>query len=104
MVAIAFTFFVLLVLVLLMNELRDAKNDWRDITVQYKFATFGILKGTTRAKIVKAVGEPTHISHFADGQSLAQWITKNYHIALIFEGEMCGGIAHEFIVSQDAMF
>ena len=70
MIAIVLTFYGLVSAVLLLNVVRERKNEWRDATIQYKFATLGILKGKTKGEIFNVVGEPTHISCFVDGESL----------------------------------
>ena len=67
----------------------------RNVFIQGKFVELGTIKGKTKAEITARVGEPTHVSYQTDGKALLQWITANYHIALIFDGDICGGITHE---------
>jgi hypothetical protein len=62
-----------------------------------KFQILGTLKGRTKAEIVGAVGLPTSMSALADGQTLLQWQTLGYHIALGFDAhDVCYGVTHEF--------
>lgn len=67
----------------------------RDATIPGSFAALGMVKGRTKSEILEAVGTPTHVSVQGENQELWQWITSNYHIALIFDGDICGGITHE---------
>jgi hypothetical protein len=67
----------------------------RDATVPNSFASLGIVKGKSKSEIRDAVGAPTHVSVQGENEELWQWITANYHIALIFNGDICGGITHE---------
>jgi hypothetical protein len=64
--------------------------------LQQKFGNLGQLPGKTKEEIIAVVGPPNSISAAGDGKSLLQWITPGYHVALLFEGEACLGITHEF--------
>ena len=54
-----------------------------------KFEALGELTGKTKQEIVAAVGSPSAISGTADGKTLCQWMKTGFHIALIFNGEVC---------------
>ena len=60
-----------------------------------KFVKLGQLKGRTKAEIVAAVGPPSSISVAAGGKTLCQWMATGYHVALLFDGEICEGVTHE---------
>jgi hypothetical protein len=64
--------------------------------LQQKFRGLGQLPGKTKAEIIAAVGPPNSVSAAANGKTLLQWIIPGYHVALLFEGEACLGITHEF--------
>lgn len=64
--------------------------------LQQKFVGLGQLPGKTKSEILAVVGPPNSVSAVGDGKSLLQWITPGYHIALVFDGEVCLGINHEF--------
>jgi hypothetical protein len=64
--------------------------------LQQQFVSLGQLPGKTKAEIIAAVGQPSSMSATADGKVLLQWISTGYHIALLFDGESCLGITHEF--------
>jgi hypothetical protein len=64
-------------------------------TLQKKFISLGVLSGKTRTQITSVVGEPNSISGLGDGRSILQWMQTNYHIALIFNGDICEGVNHE---------
>ncbi len=61
-----------------------------------RFVALGQLKGKTKAEIVAAVGPPNSVSATAKGETLCQWMATGYHIALLFDGEACVGVSHEF--------
>jgi len=65
-----------------------------------KFAAMGDLKGKTKQEIIAAVGNPSAISGTADGKTVCQWMKTGFHIALIFNGEVCEGISHMADVSS----
>lgn len=68
--------------------------------LHYKFRMLGALPGKTRAEIVAAVGEPTSISVAAAGRTLLQWQATGCHMALLFEGDVCLGITHEYLANS----
>ena len=65
------------------------------------FTNLGNLTGKSLDDIVGAVGSPDHISTLPDGTVLYQWIsnkystTGSYHVALIFENNLCLGVSSE---------
>ncbi len=61
-----------------------------------KFVKLGQLKGKTKAEIVAIVGPPNSFSAVAGGKTVCQWMATGYHIALLFDGEVCQGVTHEF--------
>jgi hypothetical protein len=76
----------------------NAKRDFKDVVdlgLPNKFAELGTLGGRTKDEIVLAVGEPTSVTFNVGDGDLLQWITKNYHIALLFKDDICLGITHE---------
>jgi hypothetical protein len=60
-----------------------------------KFVELGELKGRSRKEIEAAVGPPNAVSAIADGKSVCQWMQTGYHIALLFDGDICEGVSHE---------
>ncbi|MGX1794211.1 hypothetical protein ACWIGN_00050 [Streptomyces albidoflavus] len=60
------------------------------------FATLGNLAGRSKDEIVSAVGPYSSFSVAGPHQVLLQWQSDVYHIALLFEGDVCVGITHEF--------
>lgn len=65
-------------------------------SLQSKFVGLGTLKGKSKAEIISVVGPPNSISAAANGRTLSQWLATGYHIALLFDGETCEGVTHEF--------
>ncbi|WP_386066300.1 hypothetical protein ACFJIW_17405 [Tahibacter sp. UC22_41] len=61
-----------------------------------KFAALGTLTGRSRQEIIDAVGPPNSVSAVGAGQTLLQWQVQGYHIALLFTGDRCDGVTHEF--------
>ena len=67
-------------------------------SLQSKFVGLGTLKGKTRNEIIAVVGPPNSISAAANGKTLYQWLATGYHIALLFDGDTCEGVTHQFKV------
>ena len=63
-----------------------------------KFVELGELKGRSRKEIDAAVGPPNAVAAIADGKTVCQWMQTGYHIALVFDGEICEGVSHEVSV------
>ncbi len=61
-----------------------------------RFVALGELKGMTKDQIVSSVGPPNSVSGAPEGKTVCQWIATGYHIALLFDGEICEGVTHEF--------
>ncbi|AKZ56320.1 hypothetical protein SAM23877_3273 [Streptomyces ambofaciens ATCC 23877] len=62
------------------------------------FATLGNLAGRSKDEIISAVGPYSSFSVAGPHQVLLQWQSDVYHIALLFEGDVCVGITHEFAI------
>ncbi|QIP70950.1 hypothetical protein [Streptomyces sp. VN1] len=62
------------------------------------FATLGNLAGRSKDEIVSAVGPYSSFSVAGPHQVLLQWQSDVYHIALLFEGDVCVGITNEFAI------
>ncbi|MCQ6553783.1 hypothetical protein NPS70_11340 [Streptomyces sp. C10-9-1] len=62
------------------------------------FAGLGNLTGRTKDEIIAVVGPYSSFSVAGPHQVLLQWQSDVYHIALLFEGDECVGIAHEFAI------
>ncbi|QXE92446.1 hypothetical protein KP001_07960 [Geomonas subterranea] len=66
------------------------------------FAKMGPVAGKTKAEIFAKAGPPNSVSAAPDGKTVYQWFEIShlgndaYHIALIFNGDICEGITHEF--------
>lgn len=65
-------------------------------SLQRKFVGMGTLAGKSKDEIIAVVGAPNSISALPDGKAILQWMATGYHIALIFNGEVCEGVSHEF--------
>lgn len=63
---------------------------------QRKFISRGKLAGKTKKEIIVTAGLPNATSALPGGKSLLQWMATGYHISLIFNGEICEGVHHEF--------
>jgi hypothetical protein len=61
-----------------------------------KFGALGTLTGRSKQEIIDAVGLPNSVSAVGVGQTLLQWQVDGYHIALLFTGDVCDGVTHEF--------
>lgn len=68
-------------------------------SLQQKFIDLGTLSGRSKDEIVESVGAPNAFSSLADGKALLQWQKPGYHIALIFDGDICEGVSHESAVN-----
>lgn len=68
--------------------------------LQNKFHDLGNLKGKTRAEIERIVGQPQSWAAIGDNKISCTWNTSNhnYSINLIFNGDICEGVSHEFSV------
>ncbi|MER5896965.1 hypothetical protein [Streptomyces sp. NPDC001876] len=62
------------------------------------FAGLGNLTGRSKDEIVAVVGPYSSFSVAGPHQVLLQWQSDVYHIALLFEGDLCVGITHEFAI------
>ncbi|MEU0371200.1 hypothetical protein ABZ070_13220 [Streptomyces sp. NPDC006283] len=62
------------------------------------FASLGDLAGRSKDDISAVVGPHSSFSVAGPGQVLLQWQSDVYHIALLFEGDVCVGITHEFAI------
>jgi hypothetical protein len=65
-------------------------------SLQSKFVAINPLAGKTKTQIIAAAGPPNSVSALPGGKSLLQWLATGYHISLIFNGEICEGVRHEF--------
>ena len=63
---------------------------------QNKFVNMGTLTGKSKNEIISIVGSPNSISALPDGKVVLQWMATGYHIALIFNDDICEGVSHEF--------
>ena len=63
-----------------------------------RFAKLGTLTGKSRGEITRVVGNPGAISAVAEDRQLLQWQAAGYHVALLFEGDLCVGVTHEHLV------
>lgn len=62
-----------------------------------RFVALNPIKGKTKDEIIAQVGPPTSISALAGGQSLLQWQATGCHMALVFTGDTCEGISHQYV-------
>lgn len=62
------------------------------------FASLGNLVGRSKNEIVAVVGPYSSFSVAGPHQVLLQWQSDVYHVALLFEGDSCVGITHEFAI------
>ena len=65
-------------------------------SLQSKFIGLGTLAGKSKEEIISVVGAPNSISLLPDDKTLLQWMATGYHIALIFNDDICEGVSHEF--------
>ena len=65
-------------------------------SLQNKFVNMGTLTGKSKNVIISIVGSPNSISALPDGKVVLQWMATGYHIALIFNDDICEGVSHEF--------
>jgi len=65
-------------------------------SLRSKFAKLGVVKGRHISEIIAVVGHPNSRSSMADGRMLCQWMATGYHISLVFTGNICDGVTHEF--------
>ena len=65
-----------------------------------RFRELGTLKGKTKAEIIEAVGQPSSISVTGEGRLLLQWQATGCHMVLLFEGDVCLGITHEYLANS----
>lgn len=62
-----------------------------------RFASLGTIAGKSRQEIIASVGSPTSFSTMPEGKTLLQWQATSYHIALLFNGDVCEGVTHEYL-------
>lgn len=65
-------------------------------TLPQKFASLGTIAGRTKDEIFKVTGLPSSMSTADCGKVHCHWETSRYRITLIFSGEICEGVAHEW--------
>ncbi len=87
----AWNLWLLLAVPLFLGSLRSEASKLRS-----KFQSLGELPGLTRQQIINAVGAPNSISAIGEDRTLLQWQRTGYHVALVFRGNVCEGISHEF--------
>lgn len=68
--------------------------------LQRKFMSLGDMRGMTRARIEAVAGTPNSFGALGGNQILLQWMATGYHIALVFEDDICQGITSEFAASD----
>ncbi len=68
------------------------------VSLQKKFVGLGNMAGLTKAEIIAVVGQPNSVTTIGPDMTLLQWQRDGYHIALIFQGEVCSGISHEHAI------
>lgn len=66
-------------------------------SLQKKFISLGNMSGKTLDEITQVVGPPNSVSTITEGKVLYQWVTTNYHIALLFNEGLCEKITSEYI-------
>ena len=71
--------------------------------LRHKFEEIGTLRGKSFNTIVAIVGPPSARSATGNGKTLYQWMATGYHIALLFDGDICEGITHEFAASGGSL-
>lgn len=64
-----------------------------------KFVSLGDMRGKHKNEILQVVGNPNSVSALVDGE-LLQWQATGYHIALLFQNNICQGICHEYSASN----
>lgn len=89
---IALAFIGGLILFVLVSVLVRAQGS----QLQQRFGSLGELPGKTKEEIIAVVGPPSSVSAAPEGKTVLQWMAPGYHVALLFEGEACLGITHEF--------
>jgi len=62
-----------------------------------RFASLGTIAGKSRQEFIASVGSPTSFSTMPEGKTLLQWQATGYHIALLFNGDVCEGVTHEYL-------
>lgn len=65
-------------------------------TARMLFDNIGEVRGRTKSQIIAVVGQPKSVSSIGPDQTLLQWQSHGYHIALHFSGDVCIGITHEY--------
>ncbi|MFO1372011.1 MAG: hypothetical protein U1F42_06325 [Candidatus Competibacteraceae bacterium] len=61
-----------------------------------RFASLGTIVGKTKQEIVASIGPPSSFSTVSGGKTLLQWQATGYHIALLFDRDVCEGVTHEY--------
>ncbi len=65
-------------------------------SLQRKFVSLGNLVGKNKNEITSVAGLPNSISAASNGKTICQWMATGYHIALLFNGDICEGVTYEY--------
>lgn len=79
----------------LCSTFASGAKEMKGIFLPRKFVSLGVLVGKSKEEIISVAGQPNHVSTQPNGKMLLQWISKGYHIALLFDGEICEAVTHE---------
>lgn len=66
--------------------------------LKQKFGSLGVVKGKTLEEITRVVGNPKSIVAVGDGRVNYGWNVQKYYVTLVFEDNICQGIASEISV------
>ena len=86
----------IIVVVAVLANLRQ-QNNAPGLALQQKFMQLGTLQGKRKHEIIARVGPPCSFRAVSDGKSLLQWQATGYDISLLFNGETCEGVTHEYV-------
>lgn len=85
-------FIVIFIIIAIVGALASATRERPDIYVEGRriyaaFRSLGNMKGKTFSELQKAAGEPSSISHHANGTRLRQWQATGFHMSILFDKE-----------------
>ena len=95
-------FLVIFIIIVIVGAVVQAGSARPDIYANGRrmyeaFRGMGDMKGKTFSELQKVVGNPSSISHHANGTRLRQWQATGFHMAILFDGEdRVMRITHQF--------
>jgi hypothetical protein len=88
---------VIIVAVAVLAGLRQQDVTAPGRALHQKFMELGTLQGKRKDEIIAKVGPPCSFAAVGGGKTLLQWEATGFNIGLLFNGESCEGVTHQYL-------